>query len=225
MVAHAAPAPLPSATRRQRQQERVLYALLSGELNGRWLARTARGFAWVLTVYTCFPFLFVGTRSAPLAAVAIRENLLALSWLAGFAALTVAAPRSELYSRQLVTLRGLDTALLTRVEWASACSVPFRVLLPAGLVVSTLALITSASLRAAGAALLTWVGALIYLVLAAGIFGMLASWAQRLSPTRGRSLYLLLIFLPLLLARALELHSVPGLLSQLLGWCLKLGGA
>jgi hypothetical protein len=93
------------------------------------------------------------------------------------------------------------------------------------LVVSTLALITSRSPGAAWSALLTLIGVLVYLVLAAGTLGMLASWAQRLSPRRGRSLYLLLLFLPLLLERALELHSVPGLLSRLLDWCLQLGGA
>ncbi|HTM44698.1 MAG TPA: hypothetical protein VL137_07065 [Polyangiaceae bacterium] len=205
--------------------QRVLFDLMAVDLNHRWLARSARTFAWLLTAYTCVPFLFLGKHSTLFAQLTLRENLITLSWLAGIASLVVASPQLAPATESLARLRGVSAAALERVQWAAACNVPFRILAPAGLVISALSTLRSASPSALAQGLFHLVGVACYLLFAAGLLGLCALWARRLSPKRGRLLFLIVILVPLLLEPALPLTSLPTLLGQLLTLCLNLGGA
>jgi hypothetical protein len=210
----------------QRQAaERVLYRLAAREWNDRWLARSARLFGWVMTGYTCIPYLLIGSESQVLGRVAIWENLVTLSWLAGFAALVVAAPVSASSTADLARLRGVAPTAMARIDWAAACSVPFKVLAPAGLVMSTLATIHASSWSDVGRSLLTLVAVAGYLLIAAGILGLTALWARRLSPNRGRMLFTLVILIPMLLEHAHVMSSIPTALNDLLRSCLSVAGA
>jgi hypothetical protein len=215
----------PDHARYPQPAERVLFDLLALDLNRRWLARSARTFAWLLTAYTCVPFLFLGAHSRLFAHLTLRENLVILSWLAGVASLVVASPQTAPSTDSLARLRGVPATALARIQWAVACNVPFRILAPAGLVISTLATFRSAALPSVGVGLINLVGVACYTLLTAGALGLCALWARRLSPSRGRSLFLLVMIVPLLLESALPLTSVPTLLGRLLTACLSLGGA
>lgn len=219
----ATPAPAFAAAGEARPSERVLFNLLAPDLHSRWLARSARGFAWLLTLYACLPFTFFSSDSPPLADLAIKHNLIVLSWLAGIAALVVAAPERDSRVASIVRLRGISPATLTRVEWAVACSVPFRVLAPQCFVLSGMALVKCSSLHEALRQLLVIAGVGCYALFAAGMLGLTALWSRRLSRTRGRSLFLLITLLPLLLAQPLQLQSIPGVLSDALDLCLGVG--
>ena len=69
--------------------QRTLFDLMAPDLNGRWLARTARGLGWALTAYSCIPFVFLLAGSPALAQFTIKQNLAVLTWLAGLACLGV----------------------------------------------------------------------------------------------------------------------------------------
>jgi hypothetical protein len=221
---HASRHPPASAGPRGRIGERVLFQLAASGWNGRWLARSARLFAWVLTGYTSIPYLFVSTKSEVLGAALIWENLVTLSWLAGIASLVVAAPTASSTISALARLRGVSDQVLSRVEWAAACSVPFRVLAPAGLVISVLATAHAASWGEAFRSMLTVLAVAGYLLITAGLLGLMAVWARRLSPTRGRTLLTLVILIPMLLEHAQVMKSVPTVLNELLVTFLSGGG-
>lgn len=214
-----------AAAPRGQAAERVLYQLMARDWNGRWLARSARLFGWVMTGYTSVPYLLFGSKSQVLGRAAIWENLVTLSWLAGFAALVVAAPTTRSSTADLARLRGVSSAALSRIDWAAACSVPFKVLAPAGLLMSTLATVHASSWSDVGRSLLTVLAVAGYLLVAAGVLGLTALWARRLSPNRGRTLFILVILIPMLLEHAQVMKSIPTVLNDLLRSCLSLAGA
>jgi hypothetical protein len=216
----------PMQPRRAQSQpgERVLYQLAARDLNSRWLARSARLMAWVLTGYTSVPYLFISTKSAILGRSVIWENLVTLSWLAGFAALVVAAPVAASSTAPLARLRGVSNEALSRVEWAAACGVPFKVLAPQGLIISALATAHATSWGDVARGLLTVLAIAGYLLVAAGVLGLCALWARRLSPTRGRTLFTLVMLIPMLLEHAQVMKSIPSLLNGLLLTCMSLAG-
>lgn len=219
-IATLALAPVPH----RQAAERALYQLAARDWNGRWLARSARLFGWVLTGYTSVPYLLIGSKSQVLGRVAIWENLATLSWLAGFAALVVAAPVSGSSTTALARWRGVSNAALARIDWAAACSVPFKVLAPAGLVMSVLATMHATSWGDVGRSLITVLAVACYLLIAAGVLGLTALWARRLSPNRGRTLFSLVILIPMLLEHAQVMKSIPTVLNELLRTCLSLAG-
>jgi hypothetical protein len=198
--------------------------LAARDWNARWLARSARLFGWVLTGYTSIPYLLLGSKSQVLGRVAIWENLATLSWLAGFAALVVAAPAKDSSTTALAHWRGVSSAALSRIDWAAACSVPFKVLAPAGLVMSTLATMHATSWADVRRSTVTLLAVACYLLIAAGVLGLTALWARLLSPHRGRTLFALVILLPMLLEHAEVMTSIPTALNQLLRTCLGLAG-
>lgn len=218
-----APAHAPLAQRQA--AERVLYRLTARDWNSRWLARSARLFGWVMTGYSSVPYLLIGSKAQVLGRVVIWENLVTLSWLAGFAALVVAAPVSAASTADLARLRGVTPTALARIDWAAACAVPFKVLAPAGLVMSTLATVHASSWSDVGRSLLTVIAVAGYLLIAAGTLGLTALWARRLSPNRGRTLFTLVILIPMLLEHAQVMSSIPTVLNDLLRSCLSLASS
>lgn len=204
---------------RLRVTERWL-ARCRGARLGAWLGRAA-GFGFAVTALTA-------ARPLPDASIAVlRLALVALSWCAGFAALSLAGPgfaRGLLEGRGLLQNHGIQPAAL-RAErplllayWSLRKLGPLVGLVLLGCLVGARDPGQSLRLLGLGA------GALVYLAALGAGLGLCAHLCERLGSGRGQSLLLGVLLLPELVSPAWpELPTVIASYASLLDICLGLG--
>lgn len=201
-------------------------------VGGRWLDQCAgaRAGAWFArSVALGFAVAALSlTRPLPDTAIAfVRLSLVALSWCAGLAALSLAGPaldRALGAGRGLFEARGIPLARMRAerpfllVRWTLR-----KLLLLVLLVIAACAIATDDPLRTSRLLELAF-GSSVYLaVLGAGL-GALAHMCHELGGERGRSWLLGVVLLPELIAPAWpELPTLARSLAALLNLCLGLG--
>jgi hypothetical protein len=191
-----------------------------GARAGAWLARSvALGFALVALSLT---------RPLPDTAIAfVRLSLVALSWCAGLAALSLAGPaldRSLAGGRGLFESRGIPLAVMRAerpfllLRWTLR-----KLFVLVLLVIAACAVATDDPLRASRLSALA-LGAGVYLALLGAALGVVAHLCHELGGERGRAWLVGVVLLPELVAPAWpELPTFAHSFAAVLNLCLGLG--
>jgi hypothetical protein len=209
---------------------RALARAADRSLRSRLGAQLAKLFSWIIGLgYAVALLLLARGTGGDLLHAPVIDALGWLSWLSaglvGLSAAAAAKQPAELEALSaLAAQRGFGPAALRDARGLAAIRRIVRLTLPPALALSLLALALSGSLGLALARLLLCLGVIGYVHLLALLLGGLAHVAATLAPRQGRSLFLMLLFVPHL-ARVVwpNLPSVPWALGWLLDWIARLG--
>jgi hypothetical protein len=199
-------------------------------LKARLGAQLGKLFAWLIgTGYAVSLLLLARATGGELLHAPVVDALRWLSWLtAGLVALSVAAATKQPAELEplaaLAAQRGFGPGAVRDARGLAGVRRIVRLTLPPALLLSLLAFGLSGSLGSALSRLWLGLGVVGYCFVLALLLGGLAHVAATLAPRHGRSLLLLLLFVPHL-ARVIwqELPSVPWALAWMLQQLTRLG--